>query len=47
MYYTKKWLKKHKDKIKPIDLKRLALKVYNRKLDDRVFFVNTSDTLKI
>ena len=46
IYFTEKFLEKNK-KIKPIHLKKIALKVFNRKLDNRVFSVNTVDKLKI
>lgn len=46
IYFTEKFLEKNK-KIKPIHLKKIAIKVFNNKLSDGLLSVNTVDHFKI
>ena len=46
IYFTDKFLEKNK-KIKSIHLKKIAIKVFNNKLDKRVLAINTVDQFKI
>jgi hypothetical protein len=47
IYFTKKFLKNNDNEIKPIHLKKIAVKVFNNKLDRRVLAINTVDNFNI